>query len=955
MLRAVCFCAFLIASFWTVPFSGTGQSNVDFEPQFVHYNEGLNFEDQDIYHVYYAADGLMWLATNNGVYNYNGKKFNHFTTADGLTDNVVFKFYEDRDEKLWMITHNKKVCYYQKGEFHPYQFNSVIEEKVPCDVILLQMSVGSGNKISFSFNRGGCLEIDAKGNSKHFGNFENEIDNQQYGQHLFKFGTDVLSFSYNRKQLSNIQKVDFYVHNSEHETPKKVTVDYPTTNQVFYSVNYSCRVSNGDLALICRNSVVLIGEEGIEKIELKSAGVFLKEIDSKIWIGTRSGVYSYDLTSKELIHQPYLRDHSITSIEKDNVGGYWFSSLEKGLYYTPSIDLVSAKVMDESTSVSGVKFREGKIIVGCENAGLLSVSRKGEMSKLNQTSQFKNFTRGVEIDSLGNVYTWGAGVYKLTQSGKSKHVDFGEYISKLKLVGEHYYALSKNNLYVVNIETDSVLATIKIDHLDVSRLSANKGDLFLLSEESAYHLNQGRELELLPSVKNCRELWLYNGVLFGVTNNGSILEYVDEKKYSYSEPIFEDLLVNDVLPDDSLIYLATNKGLISTFLNTEKRIVQLDQSDGLAANNIFRMFRVSDTIVYVTKRCLGVVPLPMENHEEKLFIKDIWFESNDKKSVDISRKVTLDENDNEFRIYPEFVSFRQPNDLRLEYQLLGANKGVLYSTDEVLSYSGIRSGEYTFETKLTSNGKNYSPRKFLRITILKPFWKSTQGIVLWILLSVVLVVVVAYYIVGRVKFKEREKRELLEIRSKALSSQMNPHFMFNFLNSIQLKLIKNETEEVAHYLSEFCGLVRKNLDYFTENLISLNEELGLAKSYLELEKLRFKDQVKYEIQVDESLSLKDVKVPPMIIQPFVENAFVHGFSEIRGEGKIMIKLIGNRKEVRIEVDDNGQGLKNNDRLGHKSMGISLIEQRIKLVNPRNNLKIESKKSQGTLVTIRLYT
>jgi len=176
-------------------------------------------------------------------------------------------------------------------------------------------------------------------------------------------------------------------------------------------------------------------------------------------------------------------------------------------------------------------------------------------------------------------------------------------------------------------------------------------------------------------------------------------------------------------------------------------------------------------------------------------------------------------------------------------------------------------------------------------------------------------------------------RQLTEMQLAALRSQMNPHFIFNALNSIKKFVLTNEAENADKYLGKFSRLIRSILDNSQERDISLQKEIETLKLYLELEKLRFGDKLNYQIHVDPLLQEGCVHIPGMIVQPFVENAVFHGIMHKESAGKIFISFYDHADHLEINVIDDGVGRKlsgelNSHKKKHASLGIKMTEKRL---------------------------
>ena len=210
------------------------------------------------------------------------------------------------------------------------------------------------------------------------------------------------------------------------------------------------------------------------------------------------------------------------------------------------------------------------------------------------------------------------------------------------------------------------------------------------------------------------------------------------------------------------------------------------------------------------------------------------------------------------------------------------------------------------------------------------------------------------------QFKEKEyQQKVNDITASALRSQMNPHFIFNALNTIQSYIYSNDKKSAGNYLGKFSELIRKVLDNSNKHEISLEEEIHLLQLYIDIEKARFGDTICVTIDIDQNLESEHILVPPMLIQPYIENAIKHGLLHQTGEKKLMIKLrrSNDQQFIEIIIDDNGIGRKksveiNKMRVGHHSFANDANEKRINLINQMSNKKtrleiIDKKNSDGT--------
>ncbi|TGE23752.1 hypothetical protein E5K00_00630 [Hymenobacter aquaticus] len=206
---------------------------------------------------------------------------------------------------------------------------------------------------------------------------------------------------------------------------------------------------------------------------------------------------------------------------------------------------------------------------------------------------------------------------------------------------------------------------------------------------------------------------------------------------------------------------------------------------------------------------------------------------------------------------------------------------------------------------------------------------------------------------------------LAQTEQQALLAQMNPHFVFNSLQSIQKYILRHEAEAAQHYLTRFGSLMRLILEQSRQPLLSVRTELNLLRTYLELEALRFEQQFAYEVTADEALL--EEEIPAMLLHPFVENAVWHGLAHHIGQGRVAVRISGEGEYVVAVVEDNGIGRERaagqrGTHAGFPSRGMAIVQERVALLNRRARLSITiditdlgspSREATGTRVVVRI--
>ncbi len=246
--------------------------------------------------------------------------------------------------------------------------------------------------------------------------------------------------------------------------------------------------------------------------------------------------------------------------------------------------------------------------------------------------------------------------------------------------------------------------------------------------------------------------------------------------------------------------------------------------------------------------------------------------------------------------------------------------------------------------KLIMEGKNIGtgeaiPAKTVLLIITPPFWLTGWFLALLAALIILVSYMVYKWRISIIAKREKEKSELtnnlLKSRLEALRAQMNPHFTFNAINSIQNFIIDKDTEQALHYLSEFSKLIRQTLDNTNEKLITLETEIAFLNSYITIQKIRF--EINTSISLDNHIDPYSLQIPPLIIQPFIENAFEHAFEELSDTNEIQITFWLEDSLLICKVEDNGRGFSSSSKNPlHESKGIKLTRDRLDLLNRECN-------------------
>jgi len=314
------------------------------------------------------------------------------------------------------------------------------------------------------------------------------------------------------------------------------------------------------------------------------------------------------------------------------------------------------------------------------------------------------------------------------------------------------------------------------------------------------------------------------------------------------------------------------------------------------------------------------------------------------------------------------ISFRNFGSGVIRYRLkgVGENWTEVPITEPTIRFFGIAPGYYDFEAVAVNEDGVLSETVSAQFSIAPPFWKSWWFYGLIALTLIVVVSGVFLFRIREIKKRDKVQHDLRVSELTALKAQMNPHFVFNALNSIQEYALTEQPEKVNEHLGKFARLMRKTLDRSQQATVTLQEEIELLELYLGLEAIRFEDGFVYKIEVEGDLH--DLNIPSMIVQPFVENAIKHGLMHKKDDRELCIRFKRENNTLICEIMDNGIGLIASEKLNternrtHRSFSTGAIQKRLDLLNrgeteqltlKMTDLSVSDSTVSGTLVVLRI--
>lgn len=434
------------------------------------------------------------------------------------------------------------------------------------------------------------------------------------------------------------------------------------------------------------------------------------------------------------------------------------------------------------------------------------------------------------------------------------------------------------------------------------------------------------------------------------------------KSYYRKEGLASDNILDVQTDEKNTIWIATASGLSQ--LNTQtNRIKNVYQKDGLADNLIEGGIFIDDAnrIVAGSINHISIINPKIFNPNQqplRSIITEITI--NQKSYKKPQKQIKVAYNQNNIGIYFAVPSWHK-NENHTYYYKIGKQWNSLNSG--FLQLNSLSEG--TYEIQVASQPIDHPNNDRIQLTILPPFYNTWW---FYLLMAIGMFVVLYLFYKNRIQNLKNQKsyeEKIKDAEMKTLRSQMNPHFVFNTLNSINSYIIQNKTNLASDYLTTFSKLMRSILDLSKHESISLEKELKTLTLYLELEALRLEHKFDYSITVDTAIDQEFIKIPPLIIQPFVENAIWHGLHAKKESGIIDINVRETEEDVLlISITDDGIGRKaaaltKNKNTEHKSYGIAITIERLQLLNPKNQVQIidlyaDDQTALGTKVELTLH-
>ena len=931
-----------------------------------HYGVNQGLPSSESYFVTQDSKGYLWIATDAGVVKYDGYQFKTYTTNDGLPDNTVFKIHEDTYGRVWFSTYSGRFAYYvhKTDSVYPIKANeklTSIVKTLPTDFIF-----DSKDTLYVSIDRKGYLKI--------YPPYYDVVKTYQYAFNCFFV-----------KQIEDNKFL--YGKNYLHAMPSasSIPIIFDDVNDLALThIDTSTQIKAfGGAVFLSNTNNKIIVSTGKNVFEIKNKqfyyfkrlntkfdtthSIITTNIDSqnRLWLNTLGkGTYLNSLNG-EKTDVSFLAEMSVTSTFQDNAKGLWFSTLEDGLFYIPTLEF---KFYNKESGLSSDKIfaltkQKDNLICLASDYSYNDIDLSDFSIKHRENIDNSSFWN---IKSFNDVYVvCGSPAFIFDSNSKNgipiyyKDKESKQFLrmkDSENFDSEHLLGCEYGSLYKINKRTGLAIEIVK-DLPTIFSICKVDDKIYLGTKTGVYKFANNKLVFLgdaIPLLKSRIDDILYaNQQLFIATKGSGVLIYNESNsiaRYTEREGLASNMAKFLTTDSNGDVWVGTNRGIsrLKKIDNNHYKVNTINLSEGLVSSEINQLLVHDSLLFFATNKGLGQINIKQAFNEGIIIPTYIEALSINSVKYNFDSILYLNYQQNFIQISYKGVNLKSEGRILYKYRLEGLDSTWTYSKNTFVQFTTLPPGNYRFVVyALNSEGQISSVPAEIKFSISAPFWKTWWFVFLIFLILFILVFIIYKRRIYLIQKQEEEKtainKRISESELKALRAQMNPHFMFNAINSIQNFVLKNDSRSAQKYLTKFARLIRSVLENSKHELVWLNKEVEALELYVELEALRASFCFDYEIVIEDSLNAENLFIPPMIIQPYIENAILHGIIPLSDRrGKLTIKFSKSGPILKCIIEDNGIGrkkakeIKARKQLSHQSMGMTVTQDRIDILNEQNN-------------------
>lgn len=919
-------------------------------------NDSTSLTNNWINHIYEDHNGQIWISTASGLSSYQPatNNFDQIFSRDygnPLRSNHMNMMKQDSSYNYWIATSYGLVHYELKSQNLTRYFHIATDSNSLPDNHVSSITFDGFNRLWVG-TKSGLARFDSDKKAFYFVDFpELQNFNQKVEiMSLYADGKEGLWIGTNGRGLFYVDFKTGKVNSHINEANKSYSLSDNRIHCIYsdYNDNIWVGTFNG-LNMLNKDASKFRTYRHFPQyknsLSNNSVWAFIETAPGVFWIGTDAGI----------------------SIFNKAENSYEFISRQPNIENTLSENLVR----------SLYKSRNGTIWIGTRNGGLNAYDPKTKQfthyksDNKNPISLPHNYVTDIQEDASGNLWVAtddgfgildeNSGVFMRYKSGESDNGD---------------------RVYDVFLDSQKRLWMASANGLLLYLPQTNSFEVFTIPEEM--HKQDEMLTNKFFSITEGND-----GVFWIGTRGGGLLRF-DPSLETFKVFTEKDGLPNNVtykalIDRDGNIWITTNWGL-SRFFPDQLNFTNYDVTDGIQSNefnlnaaliasdgeilvggmNGFNAFYPDDIIVNTVPPPVVITAFKKFNVLQSRTLRD-------------GDSLFLNYDDNYFAFEFAALDFTNPQKNKYRYTLENYNNAWIErsASQRFAEYAKVSPGTYRFRLIASNSDGYWNTEGASLIIIIKPAWFHTW----WFRISLLLIVIFLIYGLIFIRMRNIRRKHAIEkkylafekqmyqLEQKALQLQMNPHFLFNSLNSIQSFVVNNDIDNAIHYLSKFSQLMRRTLSNSRESSITLRDELQALQLYVEIESLRFHGKFSYSFEVDPEIDDSFMEIPPMILQPYVENAILHGLmhSKEKGHLKIALSLQGN--SILCVIEDDGIGrtraaeIRRESGIERKSQGMLITKERLDILNQYTediytvnvvDLVDDAGKAKGTRVEIRIH-
>ena len=948
--------------------------------------------------------GFLWIATQDGLNRFDGTNFKKHEAY--FLDETMEKFsrlgkvYIDRVGKIWALTSDGYIKLLQEE-------SDQLESIMQLDHVSSLLQISEGKYLTGSFSKGLYTldygsTIDTTAIIKDIGIY-NIIEAEGYflcatSSGVMRYDSSDNSIKYILPELTDVHVSDIALLNDK--------------SYIFSTFSDGLFIGSLDSVLPYPDLPRKLRVQDIHQSK-----------DGHIWIATYSdGLYRI---GKNLIQNYKAQSSSQSSINYNDVlcifedqneniwigtdgGGLSvYNSDQKPIYSVTNDAMPLGMPVDVPRAIS--IERDGKIWVGTSGKGLTLVDLEGENHRHYHTQDLGNYRIGGDRimslihDQNNNLWIGTQENGLLFKPASSKIIDSVKKMSQhtiwdINIIDDNRILLCTRNsgviLYNYKTSEQTIIKAERLHSYRVAIKAADQNKYFIGTDDGDLLMLdlQNEILEYVDPSKNfgaIKSLFLDNNILWIGTLNSGLYIYnlennsvsqLDQSKglpnnviYAIMEEDAESVWIStnagiseiakDAVYNDSsdvvLQHLTINNGLICNEFNTGA--YSQDEKGNVYFGGINGVIWFKPNSIRKDLQPVEILLLELITTENKLKIN---------KEIHDLDHIRIPFRKRHFQIRYSDLSFDNANSIKYRYRLKGYDD-VWTDNEEykLANFSNVPPGDYTFQIIASNKDGIWNKKpKEIQLSITPAVWQT-----LWFKLVAAGFFLISTYLIihTRISYIKRTallNQQIVRSEAKALKSQMNPHFLFNSLTAIDNYILNNSPKEASEYLSKFSKLIRQTLDYSDQQNITLQQEITILELYIHMEQMRFPSKFDYHISVNPDIDKDDILLPPLVIQPYVENAIWHGLMHLEDDGELLISFDKQDDLLLCTIQDNGIGRdqakenKSKSAIQRKSHGMKITSERLRLLDKLKgrggeveviDLYSELRQSKGTKVMIKL--